>query len=166
LPETKSTSSFGWRQRPDRRTSLLFDVFVLGQRSRALVEAAMRDAGLRPDEYAAYSVVFERGPITLSVMARELGMPVTTVADHVRAMAVRGHIRRERSREDRRESPISLTAAGLGAHRRASRWFERAHQALTDELAGDDAALRRTVQDLASSAERALVSLRAEQHVG
>ncbi|MEO8424872.1 MAG: hypothetical protein ABI595_13305, partial [Actinomycetota bacterium] len=48
-----------WRPQPGRRTSILFDVFVLGQRTRALVNEAMDDAGLRPDEYAAYSVVFE-----------------------------------------------------------------------------------------------------------
>ena len=44
-----------------RRTSLLFDAFVLGQRSRTLVGAAMAGSPLRPDEYAAYSVVFELG---------------------------------------------------------------------------------------------------------
>ena len=48
---------------------MLFDVFVLGQRTRALVNEAMRDAGLRPDEYAAYSVVFEMQTITLTEMA-------------------------------------------------------------------------------------------------
>ena len=106
-------SPFGWRQRPEGRTSLLFDVFVLGQRTKALVEAAMRDAGLRPDEYAAYSVVFELGPITLTAMARELGMPITTVADHVRTMEARGHLRKAPHASDGRARALSLTASGL-----------------------------------------------------
>ncbi len=58
-----------WRPDPDRDTSILFDVFVLGQRTRALVTEAMRDAGMRPDEYAAYSVVFEAGSVTLTELA-------------------------------------------------------------------------------------------------
>ena len=78
-----------WRQDPDHETSLLFDVFVLGQRTRALVAEAMRDAEMRPDEYAAYSVVFEAGPLTQTDLAERLGMAVTTVADYVRTMVER-----------------------------------------------------------------------------
>jgi hypothetical protein len=48
-----------WRPDPDRHLSLLFDVFALGQRTRTLLATAMRGCGIRPDEYAAYSVVFE-----------------------------------------------------------------------------------------------------------
>ena len=153
-------SAFGWQQRADRHTSLLFDVFVLGQRTRALVEAAMQDAGLRPDEYAAYSVVFEAGQITLTGMARELGMPVTTVADSVRTMTARGHIRKKPHATDRRASVLSLTPNGLRAHRRASRSFERAHQKLIEAIPlGEDEA-RATVRALAAAAERGLASLR------
>src|SRR6185436_16617475 len=83
-----------WRPQ-DEHLSILFDVFALGQRVRTLVALAMRDAGLRPDEYAAYSVVFESGPVTMTEMARELGMPVTTAADFVRTMQSRGHLQRD-----------------------------------------------------------------------
>jgi DNA-binding MarR family transcriptional regulator len=146
---------FGWRQRPDRRTSLLFDVFVLGQRTKALVEAAMRDTGLRPDEYAAYSVLFELGPITLTALARELGMPVTTVADFVRAMERRGHLRKAAHHSDGRARALSLTASGLTAHRRASRSFERAHVAMSSSLDLPEEEARAVVQRLARSAEAA-----------
>ena len=159
-------SEFGWRQRPDSHTSLLFDVFVLSQRTRALVEAAMQDAGLRPDEYAAYSVVFEMGPITLTGMARELGMPVTTVADYVRAMVSRGHLRKKAHESDRRASTLSLTPSGLRAHRRASRSFERAHQGLIGALPLDEAQARATIQTVAEAAERGLSSLRTGRRTG
>jgi DNA-binding MarR family transcriptional regulator len=159
-------SEFGWRQRPDRHTSLLFDVFVLSQRTRALVEAAMQDAGLRPDEYAAYSVVFEMGPITLTGMARELGMPITTVADYVRAMVSRGHLRKKAHESDRRASTLSLTPSGLRAHRRASRSFERAHQGLIGALPLDEAQARSTIQAVAEAAEHGLSSLRTGRRTG
>src|SRR5262249_47604690 len=55
-----------WRPDPDRHLSLLFDVFALGQRTRTLLVTAMRGCGIRPDEYAAYSVVFEAESITMT----------------------------------------------------------------------------------------------------
>jgi DNA-binding MarR family transcriptional regulator len=159
-------SAFGWRQLPDRHTSLLFDVFVLGQRTRALVEAAMHDAGLRPDEYAAYSVVFEMGPITLTGMAGQLGMPVTTVADYVRTMVARGHLRKKPHQTDRRALMLSLTPSGLRAHRRASRSFERAHQGLIRSMPLDEDEARTTIRTVAAAAERSLSWLRTGKRAG
>jgi DNA-binding MarR family transcriptional regulator len=153
-----------WRPQPGRQTSLLFDVFVLGQRTRALVNEAMHDAGLRPDEYAAYSVVFEMQAITLTEMATQLSMPVTTVAEYVRAMTERGHVGRKPDPNDQRARLLTLTPAGIRAHRRASRTFERAHQALLRELDPlDEDATREVLQRLASSAERALDALPARR---
>jgi len=149
-----------WRHRSAERTSILFDVFALGQRVRTLLQTAMRDAPLRPDEYAAYSVLFESGTITMTRMARELGMPVTTAADYVRAMRARGHVRREANPADQRSYLLALTPAGTGAHREANRLFERAYRALVAELGPlDEAATRVTLQRLAASAERATRTL-------
>jgi DNA-binding MarR family transcriptional regulator len=164
--EKDGDTAFGWEQRPDRHTSLLFDVFVLGQRTGALVDAAMQDAGLRPDEYAAYSVVFEMGSITLTEMARELGMPLTTVADHVRTMVARGHLRKKPHRSDGRASMLSLTPSGLRAHRKASRSFERAHRALAEALQLEESEARTTIQAVAAAAERGLVALQNRRRAG
>jgi DNA-binding MarR family transcriptional regulator len=161
-PGVDDTAS--WRPQPGRRTSILFDVFVLGQRTRALVNDAMLDAGLRPDEYAAYSVVFEIQPITLTEMADQLAMPLTTVAEYVRAMTVRGHTRKRSDPDDQRARLLTLTPAGIRAHRQAARSFERAHRALLRELAPlDEAAARDVLQLLAGSADRALGSLPARR---
>jgi len=138
-------------------TSLLFDAFVLGQRSRTLVGAAMAGSPLRPDEYAAYSVVFELRSVTLSELARRLGMPVTTAADSVRAMTARGHVERVPHPTDRRARLLSLTPAGLQVHRAASHAFSAAADALSGELAPESEEAARTVlQDLAEAATRAL----------
>lgn len=153
-----------WRPRPEKRTSILFDVFVLGQRTRALVAEAMREAGLRPDAYAAYSVVFEAGSVTLSELAAELGIPVTTAADQVRTMTERGHVRRKSHPTDRRAALLALTPEGLRAHRRASRSFDRAYQALLGELGPlEEEPTREVLQSLARSAERALDALPARR---
>jgi DNA-binding MarR family transcriptional regulator len=148
-----------WRPDPERQTSILFDVFVLGQRVRALVGTAMDGAGLRPDEYAVYSVVFEAGSVTLTGLAGKLGMPVTTVADYVRAMLERGHARRHPHPRDGRARLLSLTAGGLRTHRRASAAFERAYRSLTEELTVPEDRARVMLQELAGGAERALRSL-------
>ena len=110
IREVDDTAS--WRPLPGRETSLLFDVFVLGQRTRALVTEAMRDAGMRPDEYATYSVVFEGGPLTQTDLANQLGMAVTTVADSVRTMVERGHLRKRPHPTDQRAALLSLTPGG------------------------------------------------------
>ncbi len=120
----------------------------------------MRDAGLRPDEYAAYSVLFEAGPVTMTEMARELGMPVTTAADYVRAMQARGHLRRDAHPSDSRSYLLALTPAGTRAHKKANGFFESAYQALIRELPPlNEEATRATLQQLASSAARATATL-------
>jgi DNA-binding MarR family transcriptional regulator len=153
-----------WRPRPGRRTSLLFDVFVLGQRTRALMNEAMHDAGMRPDEYAAYSVVFEMQPITLTEMATQLAMPLTTVAEYVRAMTEWRHLRAKLHPTDHRARLLTLTPAGVRAHRQASRSLERAHQALIGEIGplGEESA-REVLQGLTESAGRALDSISARR---
>jgi len=127
---------------------------------RTLLTAAMRDSRLRPDEYAAYSVLFEAGPVTMTEMARELGMPVTTAADYVRAMQARGHLRRDAHPSDSRAYLLALTPAGKRAHRQANGFFESAYQALIREMPPlDEEATRSILQQLALSAGRAKASL-------
>ena len=70
----------------DRDVSLLFDVFVVHQRVRSLLARALSGTELRADEYAVYSVLFERGPLTPTQLAAGLAMPVTTTLDYCRAL--------------------------------------------------------------------------------
>jgi DNA-binding MarR family transcriptional regulator len=150
-----------WRPDPERHLSVLFDVFALGQRVRTLVTAAMAGCGLRPDEYAAYSVVFEARSVTMTALARELGLPVTTAADVVRAMRERGHVRRTQHPTDSRAYQLSLTPAGLRAHRKASAAFERAHAAFVRTLSPlTEQAARVTLQRLIDAASAAFDSIR------
>jgi DNA-binding MarR family transcriptional regulator len=148
-----------WRPDPERHLSVLFDVFALGQAVRTLVTAAMAGCGLRPDEYAAYSVVFEARSVTMTELARELGMPVTTAADFVRAMRERGHVRRTPHPTDSRAYQLSLTPSGLRAHRRASAAFANAHAAFVDALRPlTEEAARESLRDLMDAAAAASAS--------
>ena len=110
--------------RPERNISLLFDLFVLNQHVRRLVTAALADVDLRADEYAVYGMLFEQAPLTASEMARRMGMPLTTVLDYLSAMDDRGHLRREPHPRDGRAQQLSLTMAGIAAHRRTNRAWE------------------------------------------
>jgi DNA-binding MarR family transcriptional regulator len=149
-----------WRPDPARHLSILFDVFALQQRTRTLLQTAMRGCGIRPEEYAAYSVVFEADGITMTDVARQLGMPVTTAADYVRTMMARGHVRRQAHPGDGRARVLRLTAAGLRAHRKASAAFDRAYRALRVELgSADEQQVRGVLQALTASTERAIAAL-------
>lgn len=149
-----------WQPQIGQDLSILFDVFALGQQVRTLLSTAMQDAGMRPDEYAAYSVVFENGPLTATELARTLGMPVTTAADYVRAMVSRGHLRKDVSPLDSRAYLLALTPAGKRAHRRASACFETAYQAFVRELPpAREAAARDLLRHLTSCAARATAAL-------
>src|SRR3979409_1961470 len=119
---------------PARQISLLFDVFVLNQRLRSLLTRVLADTGLRPDEYAVYSVLFELGPLTPTEMAARMSMPLTTVLDYVRTMRDRGHAARTRHPRDSRSYHVALTPAGLAAQRHAGRAWNEAALPLEDAL--------------------------------
>jgi len=140
----------------DRGISLLFDVFVVHQRVRALLARALSGSELRADEYAVYSVLFERGSLTPTQLAAGLAMPVTTTLDYLRVMTRRGHIRRARNPADGRSYTVSLTSEGLGAHRRTNAEWEVAVRRLEDALGMPVSQVRAALQALDDAAGAAL----------
>jgi DNA-binding MarR family transcriptional regulator len=152
--------------RADRRMSLLFDVFVVNQRLRALLAHALSDCELRPDEYAVYSVLFEHGSLTPTQLATYLGMPVTTTLDYVRAMANRGHVKRARNPADGRSYQVSLTMEGLSAHRRTNAAWNVAVRRLEGALGLPVQEVRAALHALDDAAEAALAQLAAEERSG
>jgi DNA-binding MarR family transcriptional regulator len=140
----------------DRDISLLFDVFVVHQRVRALLARALAGSELRADEYAVYSVLFERGALTPTELAAGLAMPVTTVLDYLRVMTRRGHIGRARNPADGRSYTVSLTVEGLRAHRRTNALWEVGVRGLEDALRMPVAEVRAALQALDDAAGAAL----------
>ena len=146
---------------PPEGYSLLFDVFVLGQRVRQLMTAGLAGAPLKPEEYAVYSVVFEDEAVSPTSMAAKMSMPLTTVADYVRLMESRGHVRRIPNPHDGRSYLLVLTASGRKAHRDTNRSFERVHRALSAALPHGERHARRELASILQATERASEQLAA-----
>ena len=147
----------------DRQISLLFDVFVVNQRLRALFAQALSDEELRPDEYAVYSVLYEHGTLTPTEMATRLGMPVTTTLDYLRAMDRRGHAKRARNPADGRSYRVSLTMNGLAAHQQTHAAWEIAVQRLEGALGRPVGEVRASLHALDDAATAALTQYQAEK---
>lgn len=139
--------------------SILFDLFAASQRMKRLLTAAMAESPLGPEEYAAYSVVFERGPLTPTDMAKELGLPVTTVLDSLRAMSSRGHVKRQPNPADGRSYLVALTPAGLEAQRAAGTEFAKAMAPLAERVGEAMADMREALARLSKGMEDVLEGL-------
>ncbi len=146
--------------------SLLFDFFVLNQRLRRVLTAALAETALRPDEYAVYSLLFEQGPLTATEVARRMGMPLTTVLDYLRVMEARGHLRREPHPRDGRAQHLNLTLAGVSEHRRTNAAWEIARVRLEGALATPLADVRRALHALDDAAIVVLDEWEARSRTG
>ena len=139
--------------------SILFDLFAAGQAARALLNGALRDSPLRPDEYAVYSALGEPGRHTPTSIRQQLGMAGPTLSDYLATMATRSHLSRARNPDDGRSTILGLTRAGRLAHSRTARDFDPAIAAVLKELSGDAEAIRSCLIDLRNAASRASISL-------
>jgi DNA-binding MarR family transcriptional regulator len=133
--------------------SLLFDFFVTAQRLRRVLADGMAESGLRPDEYAVYSLLFEREPLTATQMAEYLGMPLTTVLDYIKSMTAAGHVVRTAHPFDGRATELSLSRAGARAHRRANAHWEVVRKQIEENLSIPIADVRRALHALDDAAD-------------
>jgi DNA-binding MarR family transcriptional regulator len=135
--------------------SLLFDLFVTAQRVRRVLTDGMADSGMRPDEYAVSSLLFENGPLTATEMSELLGMPLTTVLDYLKAMSSAGHLERMPHPSDGRALQLRLSRSGVGAQKRANTHWEVVRKRLESSLPMPIDQVRRALQALDEAALRA-----------
>jgi len=135
--------------------SLLFDFFVTAQRLRRVLSDSLAAAGMRPDEYAVYSILFDRGPLTATEMADFLGMPLSTVLDYLKAMTAAGHLVRTSHPFDGRALELSLNRSGIAAHSRAHAHWEVIRKQIEGKLSIPIDQVRRALTALDDSAELA-----------
>jgi DNA-binding MarR family transcriptional regulator len=147
--------------RSDAPLSLLWHLFVAGQRVRLMLGEAMAGAPLSSDEYAVYSLLADEGPQPPTEMARRLGMPPTTMSHYVRALQERGHATRRRVPQDGRSYALELTAEGRRVHRLTAEAFETANVRFREALEVDEAFLQRAFEEVGRAAESATADLRA-----
>jgi DNA-binding MarR family transcriptional regulator len=77
-----------------------------------LVDLELAADGVDSNGYAMLSLIGVRGPVRLTEIAAELGMPLTTASDVMRRLESRGHVRRTPNPEDGRSFLFELTAKG------------------------------------------------------
>jgi DNA-binding MarR family transcriptional regulator len=73
----------------------------------------MREAPLKPGEFAVYSALRLEQPVTPTRLASVLGMPATTLSSALRKMDAAGHLVRSAHPADGRSSLVELSAEGV-----------------------------------------------------
>jgi DNA-binding MarR family transcriptional regulator len=120
-----------------------------------LVDRELASDGVGSDGYATLSLIGTRGPVRLTELATELGMPLTTASDLVRRLETRGHVRRTPNPDDGRSFLFELAAAGDREWRRGWGALQRVNERLAAQLA-DGAATRRVLEELNDAFDAAL----------
>ncbi len=90
-----------------------------------MIEVALADTELPPEDYPFYVLIGAEGPWTPTGLAARLGMPFSTVIFRVKRLERRGHAERVPNPEDGRSFLIRLTPNG-------KRLLDRARPAFRD----------------------------------
>src|SRR5436853_7285221 len=86
----------------EQRLSLLLLLVAANQRMGQLVDLELAADGVESNGYAMLSLIGLRGPVRLTEVATELGMPLTTASDVMRRLESRGRVRRAQNPADGR----------------------------------------------------------------
>lgn len=120
-----------------------------------LVQRELASDGVDDDGYAVLSLIGVRGPVRLTELAAELGLPLTTASDVVRRLETRGDVRRTANPGDGRSSLFELTRAGDRIWRQGFDALRRVNAALDRELE-DGEAVRSALDQLDAAFKRTL----------
>jgi len=148
---------------PQRRISLQFDIFELSTRLGTYLGRALEGTGVRPAEYAVYSLMLEAGPRTPSELAAMLGMPLSTMSTYIGSMLARGDAKRIPNPSDGRSVRVVLTDRGRGVVRTVNPPFTRAVAALESNLDNPVGDVRAVLREVLEAIERADAQLATER---
>lgn len=109
-----------------------------------VVERELAADGVAADGYGMLSLIGVRGPVRLTELAGDLGLPLTTASDIVRRLEAKRYVRRHANPDDARSWLFELSAAGDREWRRGFGALQRITAHLAAEL-GNDAAVRETL---------------------
>ena len=104
------------------------------QRMAQLVDLELAADGVDSNGYGMLSLIGVRGPVRLTEIASELGMPLTTASDVMRRLESRHHVRRAPNPEDGRSFLFELTTRGDREWRRGWGALQRINAALLAEI--------------------------------
>ena len=148
---------------PQRRISLPFDIFELSTRLGTYLGHALQGTGVRPAEYAVYSLMLEAGPRTPSELAAMLGMPLSTMSTYLGAMLGRGDAKRIPNPSDGRSVRVVLTDRGRGVVRMVNPPFTRALVTLEANLDVPVGDVRAALRGILEAIERAEAELSSDR---
>ena len=137
--------------------TILLDVFAANQKRERLIAAALAETDLPPEDYPLYVFIGTAGPLTPTELARELGMPLSTLLFRVRRLERRRHVERVANPEDGRSYLVRLTPSGERLLAFARPLF-RARALAVEARIGDErvAALRDALTEFGAAIEREL----------
>src|SRR3954468_11296743 len=92
--------------------TILFEVFWTQQKRKRLIENALAEIDLPPEDYPVYVLIGAEGPWTPTGLAERLEMPLSTVIFRVKRLQARGGAERIPNPEDGRSFLIRLTRKG------------------------------------------------------
>jgi DNA-binding MarR family transcriptional regulator len=119
-----------------------------------LVDLELAADGVESSGYGMLSLIGVRGPVRLTEIASELGMPLTTASDVMRRLESRKDVRRMPNPEDGRSFLFELTARGDREWRRGWGALQRINAALLAHI--DEQKTREVLEDLNDAFEAAL----------
>ena len=165
-PQTEPVVPEGGVRPPQRRISLPFEIFTVNQRLGTYLDRALEGTGVRPAEYAVYSLMLEAGPRTPSELASMAGMPLSTLSTYITAMLGRGDARRIPNPTDGRSVRVVLTDRGRSVVRRVNPPFTRALVALEANLDRPVAEVRAVLLEIIDAIDRADADLTTDTDAG
>ena len=139
----------------ERRLSLLLLLVAANQRMGQLVDRELAAEAVEAADYALLSLIGVRGPVRLTEVAAELGMPLTTASDAIRRLEAGGRVERLPNPEDGRSSLFQLSPTGDADWRRGWPALQRIDAALGEALE-DPAAVGAALEALGAAFEEAL----------
>jgi DNA-binding MarR family transcriptional regulator len=133
--------------------------FAIDQQLAGLLQQAMADAPLAPNEFAVYSTLRLMQPTTPSQLAGTLGMKPTTLSSMLVRMARGGHLKRRRNPADGRSVILTLTPSGVRITEACFDTFGRAIEAFRRQLAVDEKSLLAHLEAMSTALSQATAEL-------
>jgi DNA-binding MarR family transcriptional regulator len=116
------------------RLTLLYQLYVTNQASRRFMRLVLDGAALTSEEFAVLSYLQANRAQTLSRAARDLGLPVTSLATTLASLFASGLIERTPHPRDRRARLLSLTERGRADLTTTLPSFSAAYTGLVERL--------------------------------
>lgn len=138
------------------RPGLLLQPYVVAQLTGAVVEQVVAGSDVTASEYAVTSWLNIHGTATPSQLARDLGIPPTTLSSMLDRLVAKKQLRRVRHPADGRSALLELTPQGKATIVRNNRRFARTLEALEANLEGDAEEILETLRTLEAGLRRTL----------